>query len=115
MIRSEKIQDCIGFALLSSLIGPENSRHSLNQSDARRSPAFSRAFGSLLVFTLSSRSIFFFFWLAVVITIVLHLRHSVEKCFILHQVNANLKFNVLAINVFKALFNVFTLTLLPEI
>ena len=36
-----------------------NSRHSLNQSDSRRSPAFSRAFGSLLVFTLSSRSIFF--------------------------------------------------------
>ena len=45
--------------------------------------------------------VFFFFWLAVVITIVLHLRHSVEKCFILQQVNANLKFNVLAINVFN--------------
>ena len=47
---------------------------------------------------------FFFFWLAVVITIFLHLRHSAEKCFILQQVNANLKFNVLVINVFNLSF-----------
>ena len=42
----------IGFSLRCPLIGPENSRHYLNQSDAKLklittwSPAFSRAFGS---------------------------------------------------------------------
>ena len=42
-------QDCIGFALLRSVIGLENSRHPLNQSDAKLNPiltwsfAFSRA------------------------------------------------------------------------
>ena len=55
--------DCVGvgFPFLSSLIGSEKSRHSLNQSDAKLkqiliwSSAFSRASGSLLVFNLSSR------------------------------------------------------------
>ena len=48
------------FALLCSLIGSEIWRHSINQSDAKlrlitsRSPAFSRALSSILVFTLSS-------------------------------------------------------------
>ena len=43
-----------------AVIGPENSRHSLNQSDAKLkptttwSPAFSRALGRVVVFTLSS-------------------------------------------------------------
>ena len=49
-----------GFASLRPVIGPENSWHPLNQLDAKIktittwSPAFSRALGSLLVFTLSS-------------------------------------------------------------
>ena len=46
------------------MIGPENSRHSLNQSDVKLyttwSPAFSRAFGIWLVFTLSSHWLFSF-------------------------------------------------------
>ena len=52
--------ECFGSALLRSVIGPENSRHPLNQSDAKLktiaacSPAFSRALASLIVFTLSS-------------------------------------------------------------
>ena len=42
---------------LRSVIGPENSHHPLNQSDAKLkplttwSPSFSRALGSLIVFT----------------------------------------------------------------
>ena len=54
------IRDCIGFALLRSVIGLENSRHPLNQSDAKVKPTvtwlltFSRASGRLPVFTLSS-------------------------------------------------------------
>ena len=61
---SKVIRDCIGSALLCSVIGPENSRHSLNQSDAKLtsnmtwSPAFSRALDGLLIITLSSRGIF---------------------------------------------------------
>ena len=62
---SKVIPDCIGFALLRSVIGPENYRHSLNQSDAKQrtiatwSPVFSRALGSSLGFSASSS--FFFF------------------------------------------------------
>ena len=47
---SQVVRDCIGFALLRSVIGSENSRHSLDQSDAKLkpittwSPAFPRAF-----------------------------------------------------------------------
>ena len=61
---SKVIPDCIGFALLRSVIGPENYRHSLNQSDAKQrtiatwSPVFSRALGSSLGFSASSS--FFF-------------------------------------------------------
>ena len=57
---SKVIRDCIGFALLRSVIGLENLRHPLNQSDAKVKPittwslAFSRARGRLPVFTLSS-------------------------------------------------------------
>ena len=45
----ESNRDCIGFALLRSVIGLENSSHVLNQSDAKIKPiatwslAFSRA------------------------------------------------------------------------
>ena len=47
------MRECIDFALQRSLIGLENSRHPLNQSDAKLKPietwplAFSRASGSL--------------------------------------------------------------------
>ena len=55
---SKVIRDCIDFAFLYSVIGPENPRHSRNQSDAKLkptwSPAFSRALGSFVVSTLSS-------------------------------------------------------------
>ena len=53
------IGDCTCLALTRSMIGAENLRHSVNQSDAKLtpittwSPAFSRALGSL-VFILSS-------------------------------------------------------------
>ena len=49
----------MGFALLHSVIGLENSRHPLSQSDAKLKPimtwslAFSRASGRLHVFTLT--------------------------------------------------------------
>ena len=48
--------ECRGTALRRSVIGPENSRHSLNQSYAKLKPffPFSRALGSLVVSTLSS-------------------------------------------------------------
>ena len=52
---SQVIRDCVGLALLRSVIGPENSHHSINQSDANVnpttiwSPTFSRALGSWLV------------------------------------------------------------------
>ena len=67
---SKVIRDCIGFALLRSVIGPENSRHPLSQSDAELKPivtwllAFSRAWNRLHVFTLSSH------WLLVISTFV---------------------------------------------
>ena len=57
---SKVIRDCIGFALLRSVIGQENSRHPLSQSDAKVKPiatwllAFSRASGPLHVLTLLS-------------------------------------------------------------
>lgn len=57
---SKVLRDCIGFALLRFGIGPENAPHSLDQSDTKLNPiktllpAFSRALGGLLVFTLSS-------------------------------------------------------------
>ena len=57
---SKVIKVCISFSLLRSVIGPENSRNSLNQSYAKQkpistwSPAFSRALGSFHCFTLSS-------------------------------------------------------------
>ena len=57
---SKVIRDYSVFALICSVIGPENSRHSLNQSDAKFkpittwSPAFSRALGIFLGFTFCS-------------------------------------------------------------
>ena len=72
------IGNCIGFARLSFVIGPENWRHSPNQSDAKPTPtstwshAFSRASDGLLVFTLSSHWPFkMSSFLLIVITLVL--------------------------------------------
>ena len=76
------------FALLRSMICAENSRHSLNQSDEKlkpitnRSPAFSRASGSLVVFTycMTLTRIFLSSDRTVVVTtLLLVLRHSIEK------------------------------------
>ena len=60
--------DCFGFALLCCVIGPENSRHNLNQSNVKLKPiitwslAFSRALRRLPVSTLCSH------WLIITIT-----------------------------------------------
>ena len=62
---------CFGFALLRCVIGPENSRHNLNQSNVKLKPnttwslAFSRALRKLAVSTLSSH------WLIIVVTFFL--------------------------------------------
>ena len=83
------IRGCFSFSFLRSMIGPENSLHSLNQSDAKLkpittwSPAFSRALGILVVLLwvlTGSLSYFPFFRLVVVITVVLVWRISIEKC-----------------------------------
>lgn len=85
---SKVIRDCIGFASLCSVIGLENSLPPISQSDAKLKPkvtwslALFRAPGRLRAFTLSSHwfpLMFFFFWLAVVITLILVLRRSIEK------------------------------------
>ena len=58
---SKVIRDCCYFSLPHYVIGSENSRHLLNQSDSILKPittwlhAFSRALGCLRVFALSSR------------------------------------------------------------
>ena len=62
---SKLIQEGIGFSLLCSVIGSENSRHSLDQSHAKLttwSPAFSHVWGAGLVFTLSSHWLFGLFY-----------------------------------------------------
>ena len=81
----EKICECIGFALIRSVIGPENLRHFLNQSDAKLTPfttCIFRAWGSSVLFILSSH------WLLEVFSCLLiprcdHfgliLRHSIEN------------------------------------
>ena len=84
---SKVIRDHIGFALLRSVIGPENLRPSLNQSKAKlkpimtQSPKCSRAVGSLVVFIWSFHWFLRYFpllLLAVIITLVLVSRHSIE-------------------------------------
>ena len=62
---------CFGFALLRCVIGPENSRHNLNQSNVKLKPnmtwslAFSRALRRLAVSNLSSH------WLIIMATFFL--------------------------------------------
>ena len=56
---SKEIRVCVGFVLLRSVIGLENPRHTLDQTDAKVnlvanvSPAFTRASGHLLIFNVS--------------------------------------------------------------
>ena len=64
----KEIQSCFGFALLYSVIGPQNSNHSLNQQGAKLKPLglalvirVSRALGSLVGFTLSYRRLLIIF------------------------------------------------------
>ena len=80
-------RNCFGFAFFRLVIGPEDFHYFLNQSDSKLkpiatwSPAFSRALGSLLVFTLSSHwflKYYSVFSLAVVANLVLVLRHSIR-------------------------------------
>lgn len=90
---SKGIWDCFRFALLHSVIGLENSHHSLKKSNSNLKAVgpwpltFSHASSNLFVFTSSSDwllVIFPLFWLAVVIPLVLVLRHSTEERSILH-------------------------------
>ena len=82
------------FALLRYVIGPQNSRHFLNQSDLKLKPvvtwshAFSRASGGWTAFTSSSHwhlVTFPFLWLVVVIVLGLVLWNSIENCSIVHN------------------------------
>ena len=63
------VQDCFGLAFLRHVMGPENSCHSLNQSDSKSKPiatlsvAFSRVLGCF-VFTSSSH------WLLVIVSLL---------------------------------------------
>ena len=63
---SKVSRDCIGFALICSIIGPELD-HSLSPSDVKVTPittwkfAFSRASGNLVVFTFNSHQLIKYF------------------------------------------------------
>ena len=79
------IRVCFGFTLLRSVIGLKNSRHSLNQTDAKlkvsqrshtRLPA---SFYYEFSFANSKWSQPLF-WLVFVISLVFHFEHSVESC-----------------------------------
>ena len=72
-------QDCFAFALFCSVIGPENSSHSLNQSDPKLNnrDVVAGVFPCIWKFGR-------FYSVAFVNTFVLVLRHSIEKCSIDH-------------------------------
>ena len=85
---SKVIKVCISFSLLRSVIGPENSCNSLNQSYAKQkpistwSPAFSRAWEVFIVLPwvlIGSLEYCLLIWLVVVITFSLVSRHPIEK------------------------------------
>ena len=96
---SKVIRDYFVFALLRFVIGPENSRHFLNQSDSKLQSSaiwllvFSRASSNLLVFTSSSLWLlvmFSFIWLAVEKRSIQILQRKLKprlmsKCFNLRQ------------------------------
>ena len=84
---SKIIRDCIGFALLCSVIGLEISHHFFNQSDEKLKPittcllafsALDAIYLYLLWVLIGSLEYFPLFWLAVVITLVLW--HLIKKC-----------------------------------
>ena len=76
---SHAILDCIGFALLCSVIGPENSRHFISQSQRgySRFPALQRVGLFLFWVLIGSFRYFPQFWLAGDDTMVLVLRYSI--------------------------------------
>ena len=76
---SNAILDCIGFALLCSVIGPENSRHFISQSQRgySRFPALRRVGLFLFWVLIGSFRYFPQFWLAGDDTMVLVLRYSI--------------------------------------
>ena len=76
---SNAILDCIGFALLCSVIGPENSRHFISQSQRgySRFPALQRVGLFLFWVLIGSFRYFPQFWLAGDDTMVLVLRYSI--------------------------------------
>ena len=76
---SKAILDCIGFALLCSVIGPENSRHFISQSQRgySRFPALQRVGLFLFWVLIGSFRYFPQFWLAGDDTMVLVLRYSI--------------------------------------
>ena len=76
---SNAILDCIGFALLCSVIGPENSRHFISQSQRGypRFPALQRVGLFLFWVLIGSFRYFPQFWLAGDDTMVLVLRYSI--------------------------------------
>ena len=76
---SNAILDCIGFALLCSVIGPENSRHFISQSQRgySRFPAPRRVGLFLFWVLIGSFRYFPQFWLAGDDTMVLVLRYSI--------------------------------------
>ena len=78
---SNAILDCIGFALLCSVIGPENSRHFISQSQRgySRFPALQRVGLFLFWVLIGSFRYFPQFWLAGDDTMVLVLRYSIMR------------------------------------
>ena len=74
--------DCIGFASLRSVIGSKILRHLLYQSDAKlkpRFPALEAGYPYLLWVLIGYLWNFLMFWLAIVMILVLLLRHSNGK------------------------------------
>ena len=49
--RVDSYQGCVGLALLRSVIGPENLRHSLKQLDAKLNDLVTRVFSRFLAFS----------------------------------------------------------------
>ena len=78
---SRVIWDCIGVDLLHSVIGSENSRHSVNQSDARLKPfmTWSPAFRALKTVCLFLLSVLIDSWGNLPFLLIGWLPHSIEK------------------------------------
>ena len=78
---SRVIWDCIGIGLLHSVIGPENSRHSVNQSDVRLKPfmTWSLAFPALKAVCLFLLPVLIDSWGHLPFLLIGWLPHSIEK------------------------------------